>query len=83
MYLPLLEEQPSRLFFIRPHRFGKSIFLSMMRAYYDIRQKDKFQEFFGLSVRSVIRVMPQLTYQEMLMRRLPKEKQPAHYLGST
>ena len=29
MYLPLLEKQPSSLFFIRPRRFGKSIFLSM------------------------------------------------------
>ena len=33
MYLPLLEEQPVSLFFIRPRRFGKSIFLSMLRAY--------------------------------------------------
>lgn len=46
MYLPLLEEQPGSLFFIRPRRFGKSIFLSMMRAYYDIRQKDMFEERF-------------------------------------
>ena len=36
MYLPMLEEQPSNLFFIRPRRFGKSIFLSMLRAYYDL-----------------------------------------------
>ncbi|MBO5181756.1 MAG: ATP-binding protein [Paraprevotella sp.] len=47
MYLPLLEEQPSNLFFIRPRRFGKSIFLSMLRAYYDIAQKDKFERRFG------------------------------------
>ncbi|MDD2953021.1 MAG: ATP-binding protein [Parabacteroides sp.] len=47
MYLPLLEDQPSSLFFIRPRRFGKSIFLSMMRAYYDIAQKDKFEKRFG------------------------------------
>lgn len=47
MYLPLLEKQPSSLFFIRPRRFGKSIFLSMMRAYYDITQKEKFQKRFG------------------------------------
>ena len=47
MYLPLLEEQPNSLFFIRPRRFGKSIFLSMLWAYYDIAQKDKFQERFG------------------------------------
>ena len=47
MYLPLLEEQPSNLFFIRPRRFGKSIFLSMLRTYYDIAQKDKFEKRFG------------------------------------
>lgn len=46
-YLPLLEEQPSNLFFIRPRRFGKSIFLSMLRAYYDINQKGAFQKRFG------------------------------------
>ncbi len=47
MYLPLLEDQPSNLFFIRPRRFGKSIFLSMLRAYYDIAQKEKFGKRFG------------------------------------
>ena len=47
MYLPLLEKQPSNLFFIRPRRFGKSIFLSMLRAYYDIAQKEKFEKRFG------------------------------------
>ena len=47
MYLPLLEKQPRNLFFIRPRRFGKSIFLSMLRAYYDIAQKEKFQKRFG------------------------------------
>ena len=47
IYLPLLEQQPSSLFFIRPRRFGKSIFLSMLRAYYDIAQKANFQKYFG------------------------------------
>lgn len=47
MYLPLLENQPSNLFFIRPRRFGKSIFLSMLRAYYDITQKELFQSRFS------------------------------------
>ena len=46
MYLPLLEQQPNSLFFIRPRRFGKSIFLSMLRAYYDIAQKEKFRKRF-------------------------------------
>ena len=47
MYIPQLEEEADYLFFIRPRRFGKSIFLSMLHAYYDIRTKDKFQQWFG------------------------------------
>lgn len=47
MYLPLLEDQPNNLFLIRPRRFGKSIFLSMMSAYYDIARKDDFERLFG------------------------------------
>ena len=43
MYLPLLENQPSNIIFIRPRRFGKSIFLSMLHAYYDCSKKKKFQ----------------------------------------
>lgn len=35
-YLPLIEQMPNYLFLIRPRRFGKSLFLSMMRTYYDI-----------------------------------------------
>lgn len=47
MYLPLLENQPSNIIFIRPRRFGKSIFLSMLQAYYDCSKKEKFQTLFG------------------------------------
>ena len=47
MYLPRLESQARNLFFIRPRRFGKSLFISMLRAYYDIRNKNRFQELFG------------------------------------
>ena len=47
MYLSLLEETGKYLFLIRPRRFGKSIFVSMMRAYYDIAQADKFDRLFG------------------------------------
>ena len=36
MYLPLLEATSKYLFLIRPRRFGKSMFVSMMEAYYDI-----------------------------------------------
>ena len=47
MYIPQLEEEADSLFFIRPRRFGKSIFLSMLHAYYDCHTKDKFQQWFG------------------------------------
>ena len=46
MYLPLIEKMPSYLFLIRPRRFGKSLFLSLMRTYYDILQKDNFEKYF-------------------------------------
>ena len=47
MYIPQLEQQADNLFFIRPRRFGKSVFLGMLHAYYDCRTKDKFQQWFG------------------------------------
>lgn len=47
MYLPLIESMPSYLFLIRPRRFGKSLFLSMMRTYYDILEQDNFNKYFG------------------------------------
>ena len=47
MYIPKLEAEADSLFFIRPRRFGKSLLLSMLRAYYDINMKDRFQELFG------------------------------------
>ena len=47
MYIPLLEDQPRNLMFIRPRRFGKSLLLSMLKTYYDKAKKDEFQEIFG------------------------------------
>lgn len=46
MYLPLLEDTSNYLFLIRPRRFGKSVFVSMMEAYYDIAKADKFDTLF-------------------------------------
>ena len=45
-FITKLEETASFLFLIRPRRFGKSLFLSMLRYYYDIAEKDNFQEMF-------------------------------------
>ena len=47
MYLPLLEDEADNLFFIRPRRFGKSVFISMLHAYYDIRTRNRFDAWFG------------------------------------
>ncbi len=47
MYLECMERTGHFLFLIRPRRFGKSLFLSMMESYYDIEAKDKFDLLFG------------------------------------
>ena len=47
MYLAKLEKQPDTLIFIRPRRFGKSLFISMMRAYYDKSKAKDFDNLFG------------------------------------
>ena len=47
MYLAELEKQPDTLIFIRPRRFGKSFFISMMRAYYDKSKAKDFDTLFG------------------------------------
>ena len=47
MYLPLLEDQAHYLIFTRPRRFGKSLFLDMLRSYYDLSRKNDFQKLFG------------------------------------
>ena len=47
MYLAELEKQPRTLIFIRPRRFGKSLFINMMRAYYDKSLAGEFDRLFG------------------------------------
>ena len=45
-YIPTLERTGHFLFLIRPRRFGKSVFLSMLAAYYDLARQDKFDTLF-------------------------------------
>ena len=45
--LPLLEEAGSALLFLRPRRFGKSLWLSVMENYYDVNKADEFESLFG------------------------------------
>ena len=46
-YIDKVEKVTSFFFFVRPRRFGKSLFLNMLGLYYDINQKDKFEKIFG------------------------------------
>ncbi|NFE19089.1 hypothetical protein FDF42_00180 [Clostridium botulinum] len=46
-YIELLDRYAPYNFFIRPRRFGKSLFISMLENYYDINKKDKFEKLFG------------------------------------
>ncbi|MCO6487262.1 MAG: AAA family ATPase [Phaeodactylibacter sp.] len=47
-YIEVLESLNQRyLFFVRPRRFGKSLFLSVLEYYYGLQYKDKFEQLFG------------------------------------
>ncbi|MCB0062372.1 MAG: AAA family ATPase [Caldilineaceae bacterium] len=46
-YIPRIEAAPFYLFCIRPRRFGKSLWLSVLQHYYDVNQADNFDFLFG------------------------------------
>ena len=46
-YIPKLETIGKYLFLLRPRRFGKSLFLSMLEYYYDVAHKGDFENLFG------------------------------------
>ena len=46
MFIPELEKYDYQMF-LRPRRFGKSLMLNMLAAYYDIAYKDRFDALFG------------------------------------
>jgi hypothetical protein len=47
-YIEVLEnENAPYQFFIRPRRFGKSLFVSMLQNYYDMNTADRFDELYG------------------------------------
>ena len=52
-YVEVLEKTARFFFLIRPRRFGKSLFINMLRWYYDIYRRDRFKEIFeGLYIGS-------------------------------
>ncbi len=46
-FLAKLESRDRFVFFVRPRRFGKSLFLDMLRLYYDRNEKANFEKLFG------------------------------------
>ena len=46
-FIPTMEQANKFFFFIRPRRFGKSLTISMLKHYYDVLQKNKFEELYG------------------------------------
>ena len=46
-YVEELERQPKFQFFIRPRRFGKTLWLSVLENYYDIHKAASFEALFG------------------------------------
>jgi hypothetical protein len=46
-FIPRLEEAPLYLFLIRPRRFGKTLWLSVLQHYYDVNFAEQFDELFS------------------------------------
>jgi len=48
MYIKKLEDlTDKRIMFLRPRKFGKTLFTSVLENYYDIKKADKFQKLYG------------------------------------
>jgi len=47
MYIRALEDADDYILFLRPRRFGKSLFTSTLGYYYDIARKDNFDFLFS------------------------------------
>jgi len=45
--IPLLEAAGDQLLFLRPRRFGKSLWLSLLENYYDVARAGDFERLFG------------------------------------
>ena len=48
MYIEKLENlAEKRILFLRPRKFGKTLFTSMLENYYDVKKANKFEELYG------------------------------------
>ena len=48
-FIEKVEQCPPYLFLIRPRRFGKSLWLAMLASYYDVAEKERFEELYEAS----------------------------------
>ncbi len=46
-YIRELEQRGRPLVFLRPRRFGKSLWLDTLANYYDLTRRDEFEDLFG------------------------------------
>ena len=46
-FIPYFEDAAKYIMFLRPRRFGKTLFLNTMAAYYDVLEKDNYEQNFG------------------------------------
>nr|MCR4559283.1 AAA family ATPase [Bacteroidales bacterium] len=46
-FIQEIEYANKYFFLVRPRRFGKTLTMTMLEAYYDINKKDKFEEIFS------------------------------------
>ena len=46
-YIRLLETMPTFIYYLRPRRFGKSLFVSMLQHYYGLEHQSAFKKLFG------------------------------------
>ncbi len=46
-FIPYFETAAKYIMFLRPRRFGKTLFMNMLAAYYDILEKDNYEQNFG------------------------------------
>ena len=46
-YIRIVETTPTFLYYLRPRRFGKSLFVSMLHHYYGLEHQAAFNNLFG------------------------------------
>jgi len=46
-FIPILEKSEKFVTYLRPRRFGKTLLLAVLDAYYNVKYKDRFEQYFG------------------------------------